>query len=385
MKIFAFHNYYKFPGGEDKSHQQEIELLRKNGHNISEFTFDNNSIKRKNLISTSLNSIWSIPVYNKYVKIFSIDKPDIIICQNFFPLISPSLFFAAKRNNIPTILFLRNYRLFCLNGLALLNNSPCEKCKRQFFPISGVINKCYRDNILASTSVAILLTTNRLLNTWQKKVDAFVTLSNFSKKMFIEAGIPKNKLYVRSNFLNSDPSAGQHNGNYFVSIGRLSQEKGILEIVDIWNKFKIQFKLKIIGNGPLEQIIKNKIKDNPNIEFLGYLDHSQVIEMLKKSYGLIMNSKWYEGMPRVLIEAFATATPVIVPNIGVFQEMVTDNLNGILFSPGVENDFLEKIIYAITHSKEWFMLGKNGRLEYFEKYSSNVAYKSLMELIYAIK
>ena len=382
MNIFTFHNYYQIPGGEDKSHQQEIELLKKYGHEISEFNFHNNSINSKNLIKISLNSIWSIPIYKEFDKTFSTNKPDLIICQNFFPLISPSLFFAAKNNNIPIILFLRNYRLFCLNGFALLNGIVC---KNQFFPILGVINKCYRNNTLGSTSVALMLSINRLFGTWKNKVDAFVTLSNFAKNKFIEAGLPKKKIFVRQNFLFTDPLPGYHSEKFFLTIGRFSTEKGILEIIDLWKKFDIQCELKIIGGGPLEEEIISKIRNQSKIELIGFMSHSQVIEIMKMSYGLIMNSKWYEGMPRVLIEAFATATPVIVPDLGVFQEMVFEMKNGLLFSPGNEFEMLKCIKFALTSPNQWFEFGNSGRKSFIDKYSEKEAYQSLINIYEAIK
>ena len=49
---------------------------------------------------------------------------------------------------------------------------------------------------------------------------------------------------------------------------------------------------------------------------------------------LVMPSKWYEGLPMTIVEAFATGLPVVASGIGSLAELVRDGQTGRLCRPG---------------------------------------------------
>ena len=67
------------------------------------------------------------------------------------------------------------------------------------------------------------------------------------------------------------------------------------------------------------------------------------MEKLQTCSALIFPSVWYEGMPIILLEAFASGTPVIASKLGSMETMVTHGFNGLHFMPGDETDLLRKI------------------------------------------
>ena len=103
--------------------------------------------------------------------------------------------------------------------------------------------------------------------------------------------------------------------NYFVYVGRLSEEKMVTEIIDAFKLFltstKLEYDLIIIGDGPLWEKVRHKIESynlNNNIKMLGKIDNPY--PYIKQSSGLILNSL-REGLPTVLIEANILGVPFV--------------------------------------------------------------------------
>jgi glycosyltransferase involved in cell wall biosynthesis len=226
-----------------------------------------------------------------------------------------------------------------------------------------------------------MLKTHRLTNTWEDKVDAYITLSKFTRRKFIEGGLPESKLFVRPNFLFEDPGIGDHHREYALFIGRLSPEKGVMTMIDAWKNHP-NIPLKIIGEGPQRPEIEEKIRlyKLNQIELLGFLPLNEVFKALKKATFLVMPSAWYEPFGRVIIEAYATATPVIASRIGGMEELIVEESTGLLFNPGDAQDLSNQIQYGIDHPQELSSWGKQARLEYERKYTADRAYEHLISI-----
>ena len=116
MKILLCHNYYKRPGGEDRSFQVEADLLKSFGHHVIQYTTHNNTIRKSNAWKVSYKAIWNHHVYTHLRKLIRREKVQIMHCTNTFPLISPAAYYAAKAEGIAVIQSLRNYRIICPNS-----------------------------------------------------------------------------------------------------------------------------------------------------------------------------------------------------------------------------------------------------------------------------
>ena len=127
---------------------------------------------------------------------------------------------------------------------------------------------------------------------------------------------------------------GDGNGHYFLHAGRLTEEKGIRILLDCWKDAPDLPLLNIAGSGPLAEQVKEAAGTLPNVAYLGAKTGDQVTELMRNAVALICPSLWYEGMPRVVIESFATGTPVIASLIGCYPEMIADQVTGALFSTG---------------------------------------------------
>jgi glycosyltransferase involved in cell wall biosynthesis len=369
MKILALHNRYLIAGGEDQSHIIEMSLLKEQGHQVDEYLVDNVIIEKQSLLKTALNIIWSYDSYSKVKKMLVKNHYDLMIVQNFFPLLSPSIYYAAKSEKVPVIQFLRNYRQFCLNGLALRDNRPCEVCLGRLIPWPGVYHACYRDSRLASLAVALMLVAHRILKTWRRKVDMFVALTEFAKKMNVRAGLPAQKIFIKPNFVYPDPGIGGGAGNYVLFVGRLSEEKGIRSLLEAWKMLGDSVKLKIVGDGPLQLMVEDALDSNTAIEYLGRRSQFEIVDLMKNAMFLIFPSLCYEGMPRTILEAFAVGTPVLASEIGAAKGMIVRGQIGHFFRVGDPLDIVKQVNYLVADIE----LRKNMRLlarkEYEAKYT----------------
>jgi glycosyltransferase involved in cell wall biosynthesis len=386
MRILALHNRYLVSGGEDQSHAIEISLLREQGHTVDEYLVDNAVIAGQSMLTVAANTIWSWDSYAKVKKLLRENHYDLMVVQNFFPLLSPSVHYAAKSEGVPVIQFLRNYRQFCLNGLALRKNKPCEACLERL-PLPGVYYACYRESRLASLAVALMVVTHRILRTWRRKVDTFVALTEFAKGMNVRAGLPVDRIFVKPNFVHPDPGLGQGDGNYALYVGRLSEEKGIQTLVDAWEMLGGTVQLKIVGDGPLQKMVENATYSNASIDYLGRQQQSEIVRLMKNAAILVFPSLCYENMPRTIIEAFAVGTPVVAGKIGAASEMIESGGTGYFFRVGDAADLAERVRFLISEPELRNKMRIQARSEYESKYTleKNVAYWAQLQDLFSRK
>jgi glycosyltransferase involved in cell wall biosynthesis len=383
MRILAIHNFYQQAGGEDESVKQQIRVLESRGHDVYWFSRHNNEIPNFSLprkFSLLLVPTWSIRSYRDISEALTRISPDVAHFHNFFPLISPSAHHACARKGIAVVQTLHNYRLLCSNGLLYRQHEICEECISNDL-WRGIYHGCYRRSRLQTAPVALMLALHRLLRTWNRAVDVFIAPSEFSRHKLCVGGISESKIQVSPDFLLEDPGPSNDRREYAVFVGRLGQEKGLCTLLQSWEGLP-RVPLKIIGDGPLRSWIEEYItrKRMSQIEVLGNVAHSIVIEHLKKAFFLIMPSSIYETFGRVIIEAYAAGTPVIASRIGAIRELVREERTGLLFEPGSITDLSAKVRNALENPAKLRIWGLEARLEYEEKYNAEKYYQRLMEI-----
>ena len=249
MHILSIHNNYQIRGGEDVSREAEESLLKEMGNSVSVYQEHNDRVAAIGAARMAVRTVWSTESYNIVKQKLKNSNCDLIHVQNFFPLISPSVYYAAKSEGVPVVQTLRNYRLLCPNGLFFRDGKVCEDCVGKFVPYPGVMHNCYRENKAASGAVATMITFHRTMRTWTEMVDIYISLTEFARQKFIAGGIPADKIVVKPNFVNPDPGVGEGSGGYALFVGRLSVEKGLDTLLAAWEHLGGKMPLKIVGDG----------------------------------------------------------------------------------------------------------------------------------------
>lgn len=404
MRVLLVHNFYQSssPSGEDVVFRNELELLKKNGIDVITYTRHNDEILHYNILNKftlPFKNIWSKKTYREIKSLIKKEKPDVAHFHNIFYLISPSAYDACKESGIPVVQTLHNFRMFCANGLLMRNSRVCEECmssKKNYllfvnsYWIKLLINAikygCYRNSRIYTLPVAFMEFYHWIKRTWFDKVDAYIALTEFGRRKFIEAGVPGEKIFVKPNFFPDPPEPDYSRNNYALFLGRLSPEKGVNVLLDAVKHLSANsysaLQFKIVGDGPLKVLIENEAKARgiQNIELTGRKDFNSAMELLKHSKFIIIPAICYEGFPMVIREAFACGKPVIASNLGAMAELVEDGKTGLLFESGDSEDLAEKIQWMIEHEDECIQMGRNARSVFEEKYTAKRNFEILMDI-----
>jgi glycosyltransferase involved in cell wall biosynthesis len=381
MHVLRVHNYYQQPGGEDQSFASEVQLLKNHGHRVSVFTVHNESINTMGQLEVARKTIWNDTTYRELRAFVQSNRPDVVHFENVFPLISPAAYYAMRTEGIPVIQSLRNYRLFCANAYFFRSGQVCEDCLGKSVPWPALRYACYRDSRAATGTVVAMLMFHRVLGTWQRVVDCFVALTEFNRNKFIEGGLPAEKIAVKPNFLVSDPGPGKGDGGYALFAGRLSAEKGILPLLNAWRVLGKYMPLYIIGDGPLRDEVKTAAMRHSHINWLGHQQHAQILALMKAAHVLIFPSLWYEGFPRVILEAFAVGLPVLASKVGSMASLVEHGYTGLHFQVGDSADLAQQVALMLNEPALRTQMGQAARATYEQYYTAERNYE-LLSMIY---
>jgi glycosyltransferase involved in cell wall biosynthesis len=225
-----------------------------------------------------------------------------------------------------------------------------------------------------------MLAMHRVRRTWTRDVDTYVTLTEFARRKFIEGGLPESKLVVKPNFVHPDPGSSGARGEYFLYVGRLSEEKGVRTLLRAWAGLGEGAELRIAGAGPLETEVRRAAAASGVIRYLGQLPRQAVLEQLRAARALVFPSEWFEGMPVAILEAFACGRPVIATRHGALAEIVTEDVTGMLFARGAHEELAQRVNWTVRNEELVEEMGRRARKEYERRYTSEANYPLLMNV-----
>ncbi|WP_114751341.1 glycosyltransferase family 4 protein [Pleomorphovibrio marinus] len=378
MKILLVHNKYQQKGGEDIVFEAEARMLSNHGHQVITMVFDNNLIKGYQKFSSFFNSFFSIHSFIKIIKTMKKENPDVLHIHNMFFKASPSVIYAAKFCRIPVILTLHNFRLICPSGTLLHEGKIFEDSLKEYFPLTAVRKKVYRNSTYQTLALALNLTFNKSIGTWNR-IDKYIFLTHFSKDIFKRSTlkIDEKKFVVKPNFV-EDKGFNLIKDEYYIFIGRLSEEKGVDVMLDAFSKMDKE--LIIVGSGPKDKKTRDISLAKDNINFVGNKPHDEVIGLLKNAKALIFPSIWYETFGMTVIEAFSCATPVIASKIGSMNELINPGVNGLFFEPGNCDSLMDAICELEQNLEAQKNMRRNARDSFEKNFSCEINYPQIIAI-----
>jgi len=378
------HNRYQIPGGEDQSAAAEAALLRDCGHQVELLEEDNRRIEQLGRARTALRAVWSRESYRRIDQTLRGAGFDILHVQNFFPLWSPSVYYAAASNDVPVVQTLHNYRLLCVNSLLFRDQHVCEECLGHV-PWRGVVHGCYRGSRGGSAVVAGMVGAHRLAGTWRKRIATYIAVSESAREKFIAGGLPAEKIVVKPNFINPAPAIGAGGGGYALYVGRLSPEKGIVAMLEAWQSAHHAIPLKVVGQGPLAERVAAAGRAGQGVEYLGSRTLEDVFELMRRAEFLVFPSEWHETMGRTIMEAFAVGTPVVAARIGPPASMVVPDKNGFLFTPGNAAELRERVEWCSNNLACLLGMRANARHAFEARYTGEANREMLLSIYRAAR
>ncbi len=383
MKILIIHNQYQTPGGEDAVATSQYELLSQfDDIKVEQFFINSNIIK-------------TFGIYNK-IRLFvrdllmlrtlkglenKIDKfgPDIAHIHNIYPLINPAIYKLLHNRKVKIVQTLHNYRFLCPNGSFFRDNSICSECleKRSFN--SCVKYSCYKRSKLYSLLYAHMIRQGHQRGYFDY-IDKFVALNAFMRDKMVAYGFDKEKFDIIPNGFDFDINTSSEHADYYLYIGRLSENKGITTLCEAFADIKD--KLKIMGVGELEGYVKTMSDRCSNIEYIGFMSGEEKNQIIIKAKAIIVPSEWYENLPTVIIEAFSKGIPVIVSRLGGAQYMVDNGRTGFVFDAGSITGLREAVVKI--HELKNNVMYEAVVDEYMNMYNTDKVIPKLLKLYYEL-
>lgn len=381
MNVLSVHNSYQQPGGEDEVFRQEAQLLERNGHRVTRCHAHNNDISGKGSLSLLARTVFNRQAFKQVKQLIRISEAEVVHVHNTFPLLSPSVYYAAASENVPVVQTLHNYRLLCPAAVLYRDGLVCENCVTSGSLWPAVQHGCYRNSKPASAAAAGMLTIHRLLKTYHKYITTYIALSDFARGKFITAGLSADAIVIKPNFIDPDPGRGQGLGSYCLFAGRLTREKGIRTLLDAWmTEPSPPFDLEIVGDGELASEVASAVEKCPRIRWQGRLGKSEMFERMRNAAAVVVPSLWYEPFGLVVIEAFAMGVPVIASKIGSLADLVKHGHTGLHFEPGDPLDLAAQLRWLDCHPAIFHAMRSQARREFERSYTGDRNYSLLMNI-----
>lgn len=314
LRIAIVHSYYtaRSPSGENTTVDAERAALAAAGHDVELFAARTDDLAASP--TYPVRAALRVATHRGANPLDDLETyaPDVVHVHNLFPNFGRRW---VRDIEPPVVHTLHNFRPVCINGLLLRDGALCTACP-DGDRWAGVRHRCYRDSVAASIPVAWGNRRGAGADPLLRRADRIVTLSRRHRELLVADGVPAAKLVPGHNFLpdalrpplRSDAATPDADaGGPWLCVGRLSPEKGVVELLDGWPAGE---PLSIIGDGPLRDRVASAAAAK-GVDLLGPLDRTEVLERLAASSGLVFPSLALEGAPLVYPEALACGVPVV--------------------------------------------------------------------------
>jgi glycosyltransferase involved in cell wall biosynthesis len=384
MRILVAHNYYRNRGGEDIVFESECRLLESHGHIVERAIVHSNSIGDSLSIGGQIHlaatTIWSRSGRKRMSEAVRSFQPDVVHVHNTFPLYSPASLRAVHGLGVPVVQTLHNFRPLCSNFSLYRDGHVCYQCVDRRIPWPAVAHACYQGSRVRSATVAGMQALHRGLRTWIDCVDMHIATTDYARELFISGGFPPDQLATKPNFVETDLGMGDHAGDFVLYVGRLSAEKGIETLLNAWERMPAGVLLKIVGAGPLNDLVAQADDRNATIEWLGQVPEREVLELMGKATLVAFPSIGHETFGRTIIEAYSRGTPVVASDIGSARELIEDGQTGRIFPAGDARALATTLTEALCDRAAHRHMSKHARCRFEQEFSAERNYERLIEI-----
>jgi glycosyltransferase involved in cell wall biosynthesis len=153
--------------------------------------------------------------------------------------------------------------------------------------------------------------------------------------------------------------------------GRLSPEKGfevLVKAAELVLREHPSAGFVLFGDGPERANLQKQINAAGLGQSFVLAGFRADLDRFLPHFDLLALSSYTEGMPNVVLEAFAAGVPVAATAVGGTPEIIEDGVSGYLVPPGDAESLAERIMAALDDSDELPGMGRRGRMRVQEKF-----------------
>jgi glycosyltransferase involved in cell wall biosynthesis len=162
-------------------------------------------------------------------------------------------------------------------------------------------------------------------------VATYIALNPDIRAALLQAGVPAERIEVKPNTV-VDPGPPTAPGAALVFVGRLSEEKGVLLLLDAWEAHEdgSRGELVLVGDGPLRAEVSARAARRTDVRMTGLLDADAVSAEMAAGRAVVVPSTWTEAFPMVVLEAMARGRPVVSSRLGGLPDIVTPDVGWVV-------------------------------------------------------
>ena len=314
MRILVAHNFYRSdaPSGENKIVRAEVDLLRDGGVEVVELFTDSDRIPSgvRGMVQAAPGPVYAREGVRRFTGLLDEHRPDVVHVHNVFPLISPYVVRVAARRGVPVVQTVHNYRHSCVNGLHLRDGHTCTDCLGSRLGLPGVQHGCYRGSRAQTVPMTIGQVVHR--RTWRDGVARYLALTPFMRDTLTASGISADRITIRPTWVPDPGDAGAARPRRPV---RRSPRRGEghrptpRRLAARWPRLRALAGGR--GRRPAGTTRGAGRDRDPSVSWRGRLEPAGVADAMRDAAYVVVPSRFFEGYPLVVAEAFARGRAVL--------------------------------------------------------------------------
>lgn len=399
MRIL-FCNKYNYPfSGTEAYLFEAMELMRSKGHEVALFSmadprgqptpYDRHFMPHIDFkeqsgwfhkLELAAHAIYSREARRRIRAMIAEFRPDVAHVRNIYHHLSPSILWELKKQKVPVVYHLNDFKVLCPSYNLVLRGEACEACKGGEF-WHALQEKCYPGWGARVTLVAEAYV-HKWLGTYRECVDCFLAPSQFVRDKFVEHGWDAAKFEVLPHFQRVQELVKLCAENApLLYFGRLSAEKGVDDLLHAMRRLP-NLRLVVAGDGPergrLQQLVAElKLA---NVEFAGHLHGAELQRVIGNSRFTVLPSHAYETLGKTILESYAEARAVVATDLGSRRELVHPGKTGLLYRTGDVEQLAAAIEFLSSRPEIADEMGRAGREHVRQDHTRQAHYEALIGL-----
>lgn len=326
------HSFYRssMPSGENLAVVDQAEALSDAGHEVALISTSTDASAREKFYRYRSGLRVGFGIGANPAEQISRFNPDVIHVHNLFPNWTDSW---IKRSEVPVVATIHNFRRMCAAGTLTRAGQFCDLCPREG-SLNAIRFGCYGNGRVSSLPLAISTRKGAFKKSFDGVKGAIFlsarardTFEKFIEIPQISSIVPN---FVRPDDFAQRPETPTSASNSWVFVGRLTPEKGILQLVKHWPHSE---KLTVVGDGPLMNLAQ-KLSESKRISFVGSLSRNETHDLMSRAIGLIFPAQGPESAPSLV---YLESLQLGLPTVATPGNAVADDVNLAKTGEIVEN------------------------------------------------
>jgi glycosyltransferase involved in cell wall biosynthesis len=331
--ILFLHNRYRTLGGEERTVEDLLWLVREHLHEPAELLMRDSATLGRAAAALGLLRGGLSPA--DVARAVRLSGARVVHAHNLNPALGWRALAAARSAGARVVLHLHQYRLVCAIGVCFTRGAECTRCHgRDTLP--GVRLNC-RSSLpeAAAYGAALSLWQHRLV----EQADALIVPSAFARERLRELGapLPWDRVHVlappvrallrataptQTEPAGSDPGTAQPSRPYALAVSRLAPEKGI--DVAIAACRLAEMPLVVAGDGPELGALRQLVGRDGDVRFTGHVDAAELARLRAGASLALVPSRSPETFGMAAAEAMACGLPVVASRVGALPELLDE-------------------------------------------------------------